>query len=86
MVRRFVEDAGGEEERLVTNLNPLAYRELMIDKRAMLLMCVISDSMAVDGERWVVPHYGAEIIELPGLGRCLVNWGSSIPRARRGGY
>jgi acetylornithine deacetylase/succinyl-diaminopimelate desuccinylase-like protein len=74
-VKRFVQDTGGEAKVVPTKGHPVVYGELMLGKPKTLLVYGMYDVMPVEGEEWVVPPFGGEITELPGLGRCLVNRG-----------
>jgi acetylornithine deacetylase/succinyl-diaminopimelate desuccinylase-like protein len=67
-VKRFIEEVGGEAEVVRTDGNPVVYGELMLGRPKTLLIYGMYDVMPVEGEQWMVPPFGGEIVTLPDLG------------------
>lgn len=74
-VKGFIEDLGGEAELVPTGGHPLVFGELMLGKPKTLLVLGSYDVVPVEGEKWIVPPFSGEIVELPELGPCLVSRG-----------
>lgn len=74
-VKGFIENIGGEAEIVSTGGHPIVYGELLLDQPKTLLIYGMYDVQPVAGEEWTVPPFGAEIVELAGLGRCIVGRG-----------
>jgi acetylornithine deacetylase/succinyl-diaminopimelate desuccinylase-like protein len=74
-VKVLIEDVGGQAEVVPTKGHPVVYGELSAGQPKTLIIYGMYDVQPVAGEEWVVPPFKGEILELPGLGRCIVNRG-----------
>jgi acetylornithine deacetylase/succinyl-diaminopimelate desuccinylase-like protein len=74
-VRGFIQEVGGKGEVVPTAGHPIVHGELMLGKPKTLLIYGMYDVMPVEGEEWIVPPFGAEIVDFPPHGRCLLNRG-----------
>jgi acetylornithine deacetylase/succinyl-diaminopimelate desuccinylase-like protein len=76
MVADLIREAGGEAEIVPTPGHPVVFGEIDVGAPKTLLVYGMYDVQPVLGETWDVSDpFGGEIMELPGLGPCLVNRG-----------
>jgi acetylornithine deacetylase/succinyl-diaminopimelate desuccinylase-like protein len=76
MVADLIREAGGEAEIVPTPGYPVVYGEIDVGAPQTLLVYGMYDVQPVLGETWDVSDpFGGEILDLPGLGPCLVNRG-----------
>jgi acetylornithine deacetylase/succinyl-diaminopimelate desuccinylase-like protein len=74
-VKHLIEQVGGRGEILPTNGHPVVLGDLMLGRRKTLLVYGMYDVMPVEGEEWIAPPFAADIVELSGLGPCVVGRG-----------
>lgn len=75
MVKGLIQDVGGYAELVPTAGHPIVYGELMLGKPKTLMIYGMYDVMPVEGEVWVVPPFGGEIVDLPDVGPSIVSRG-----------
>ncbi len=74
-VKHLIEQIGGRAEIVPTSGHPVVLGDLMLDRQKTLLVYGMYDVMPVEGEEWIVPPFAADIVELSGLGPCVVGRG-----------
>jgi acetylornithine deacetylase/succinyl-diaminopimelate desuccinylase-like protein len=75
LVAGEVERLGGQAEIVPTPGHPVVTGEVDAGAPRTLLVYGMYDVQPVSGETWTTEPFGAEIIELPGVGRSLLNRG-----------
>lgn len=66
---------GGQARVVETPLHPAVLGHIDAGKPHTLLFYGMYDVQPVVGETWMVDPFGGEIVDLPGMGRCVVNRG-----------
>jgi acetylornithine deacetylase/succinyl-diaminopimelate desuccinylase-like protein len=74
-VKGLIEEVGGQAQVVPTKGHPIVYGEVNAGKPKTLLILGMYDVMPVEGEDWMVPPFGAEIVDLPEFGPCVVSRG-----------
>lgn len=75
LVASHIRELGGSARLVPTEGHPVVYGELDCDMPRTLVLYGMYDVQPVTGEDWIVPPFGGEIVDLPGLGPSLVNRG-----------
>jgi acetylornithine deacetylase/succinyl-diaminopimelate desuccinylase-like protein len=75
LVRRMIVSAGGSARLVRTPGHPVVVGAIDAGRPRTLLIYGMYDVQPVEGEDWIVPPFGGELVELPEYGKCLVSRG-----------
>jgi acetylornithine deacetylase/succinyl-diaminopimelate desuccinylase-like protein len=76
MVRGFIEELGGTVRYCGTPSHPIVYGRLGGDRPRTLIIYGMYDVQPVEARGWSHPPFGAELMEHPRHGRCVVSRGA----------